>query len=291
MLDTRLSENSAAGSRVTPLLLTFNEEPNLDRVLRALTWAKEVVVVDSGSTDRTVEIAGSFPNVRLVERAFDSHGQQWEFGIRNTGISTDYILALDADMEVPADFVGELERQFLPGTFAGGITPFRLVFEKRALIGGIYPAQLRIFRGEAVSVTQRGHTQVFQIDGPAYLFKNPLRHEDRKPFSRWIQAQLKYAQLELDRIEKSPETSARDRLRRIGIMPVISALLSYVRAGGPFLGRASLRYALERTVFECILAIRLIERRSSMEASGADPNRQSGANSRTQEPGTRVSTL
>src|ERR1017187_4443060 len=55
MLDTRLSENSAAGSRVTPLLLTFNEEPNLDRVLRALTWAKEVGVVDYGSTYRTVE--------------------------------------------------------------------------------------------------------------------------------------------------------------------------------------------------------------------------------------------
>ena len=260
-------EMSAAASRVTPLILTFNEEPNLRRTLRALAWAHEVVIVDSGSTDQTIEIARSFSNVRVVERPFDSHGRQWEFGVRNTGITTEYVMALDADMEVPADFVVELDRRFLPGAFAGGVVRFQMVYEKRALAGGIYPAQLRIFRRDAVLVSQRGHTQVFQIDGATYSFKARIRHEDWKPFSRWILAQLKYAHLELERIESSAHVSWRDRLRRLGLMPIAVGILSYMRAGGPLLGKASLRYALERTVFECLLGLQLIERKSAVEDS------------------------
>ena len=142
-----------------------------------------------------------------------------------------------------------------------------MVYEKRALAGGIYPAQLRVFRRDTVLVSQRGHTQAFDIVGPIYCFKARIRHEDRKPFSHWIVAQLKYAQLELKRIEDSTNASWRDRLRQIGLMPIVVGALSYIRAGGPLLGKASLRYALERTVFECLLAIQLIEHRPTTGGS------------------------
>lgn len=265
-----LPKPATAASQVTPLILTFNEEPNLRRTLSALSWANEVVILDSGSTDATIEIAKSFSNVRVVERPFDAHGRQWEFGVRNTGIVSEYVLALDADMELSADFVMELDRRFLPGAFAGGVVRFQMIYEKRTLAGGIYPAQLRVFRRDAVLVTQRGHTQVFQTGGKTYSFKARIRHEDRKPFSRWIVAQLKYADLEFKRIDHSVHSSWRDRLRQVGLMPIVVGTLSYVRAGGPLRGRASLRYALERTVFECLLALQLIERKSAFE----DPPKQ-----------------
>ena len=88
------------GNHVGPdhtIILTYNEAPNIARALGGLSWAKEIVVVDSFSEDETVEIATSFPQVRVVQRAFDCHRNQWEFGLKETGISTPWVLALDAD--------------------------------------------------------------------------------------------------------------------------------------------------------------------------------------------------
>ena len=64
---------------ITPVLLTFNEEPNIARTLAHLAWAKDIVVVDSGSTDGTLPTLANFPNVRVFDRRFDSHANQWRF--------------------------------------------------------------------------------------------------------------------------------------------------------------------------------------------------------------------
>src|ERR1041384_843985 len=95
--------------KITPLILTYNEAPNIARALGGLSWAKEIVVVDSFSDDETVQIAMSFPNVRVVQRSFDCHRNQWEFGLKETGISTPWILALDADYVVSGELVAEIE--------------------------------------------------------------------------------------------------------------------------------------------------------------------------------------
>jgi glycosyltransferase involved in cell wall biosynthesis len=64
---------------ITPVILTYNEAANIGRSLERLTWAREVVVVDSGSTDDTLAIVARFPNARVVKRPFDTHAQQWRF--------------------------------------------------------------------------------------------------------------------------------------------------------------------------------------------------------------------
>ena len=58
--------------QITPVILTYNEAANIGRTLERLAWAREVVVVDSLSTDDTVAIAGRFPNTRVVQRPFDT---------------------------------------------------------------------------------------------------------------------------------------------------------------------------------------------------------------------------
>src|SRR6185295_10441829 len=93
---------------ITPLILTYNEAPNIARALQGLTWAREIVVVDSFSDDETVQIATSFPNVRVVQRAFDCHRNQWEFGLKETDISTAWVLALDADYLLSDELVAEI---------------------------------------------------------------------------------------------------------------------------------------------------------------------------------------
>ena len=74
--------------QITPLILTYNEAPNIARALAGVSWAKDIVVVDSFSDDDTLQIAASFPQVRVIQRKFDSHRNQWEFGQKETRIST-----------------------------------------------------------------------------------------------------------------------------------------------------------------------------------------------------------
>src|SRR6185295_4953185 len=92
--------------QITPLVLTFNESPNIGRALERLTWAKEVVVVDSFSTDDTLALARGFPNVRVVQRAFDSFADQCNFGLEQ--IQTPWVLSLDADYILSQELVREL---------------------------------------------------------------------------------------------------------------------------------------------------------------------------------------
>jgi hypothetical protein len=246
---------------VTPLILTHNEETNIGATLAALGWARRVVVVDSGSSDRTAEIARSFANVAWFVRPFDSHAAQWSYGVHGTSIDTPYILALDADMRPGAGFAEELAR-FARQSGRSGLVPFEYRVQGRPLLGSIYPAQVRVFARDEVRIEQRGHTQVFTSSAPMYRFHCRLIHEDRKPFGRWVASQLKYAALEAERIRTAPAQSFRDRLRRSGISPAIWGGYAYLRAGGPFAGRAARAYAQERMVFEALLA-RLL--------AGADP--------------------
>jgi glycosyltransferase involved in cell wall biosynthesis len=242
---------------VTPVILTYNEEPNLGPTLAALAWASRIVVVDSGSSDRTAEIARSFANVAWYERGFDSHAAQWTYAIRGTSIDTRYVLALDADMRPGPGFREELARfSELRGDAA--LVPFDYRIQGRRLLGSIYPAQVRIFASDAIRIEQRGHTQVFRpiapMIAPVVRFRSKLIHEDLKPFSRWLANQLKYADLEADRIRHAPTRRFVDRIRQAGVSPAIWGAYAYLRAGGPFKGAASRAYAEERMVFEAMLA-------------------------------------
>jgi glycosyltransferase involved in cell wall biosynthesis len=238
---------------ITPVILTHNEEPNIGSTLASLAWAPRIVVVDSGSSDRTAEIARSFGNVAWFVRDFDSHAAQWSYAVHETAIGTPHVLALDADMRPAHGFAGELAG-FLERGGSAGLVPFEYHVQGRALLGSVYPPQVRVFAKNAISIEQRGHTQVFTADASLYRFRAKLIHEDRKPLSRWLANQLKYAALEAERIRSAPASSLRDRLRRSGFSPAIWGAYAYLRAGGPLVGHAARAYAQERMVFESLLA-------------------------------------
>jgi glycosyltransferase involved in cell wall biosynthesis len=262
--------NAGAGLQITPLILTYNEEPNIARTLESLGWANRVVVLDSGSTDATEEIARSFANVAWFVRPFDNHRAQWEYGIRGTEIDSDYVLALDADMSVSQSFAQEAEADFLPHNFVGAITAFQYRILNRPLNGSIYPSQLRVFKPASVRVQQSGHTQEFSSDGRIYHFKSRIIHDDRKALERWTASQLSYSVLEKRRLEETRVLRWQDRLRKLGVMPPIAAAVAYLKAGGPFGGAAAARYAYERATFECLLAIRLMSERLEKDQSSRD---------------------
>src|SRR5438045_7613760 len=92
---------------LTALILTYNEQENLRRNLEALVWVPKVIVVDSFSNDQTLEIARSFPNVQVIQRAFDTHANQWNAGLDR--IDTEWVLTLDADYVLTAELQEEIK--------------------------------------------------------------------------------------------------------------------------------------------------------------------------------------
>jgi glycosyltransferase involved in cell wall biosynthesis len=254
--------------QITPLVLTFNEAPNIGRTLAPLRWAREVVVVDSLSTDDTVEIASSFRNVRVVQRTFDTHRNQWEFGLRETGIATPWVLALDADYVLSVDLVAELEKLQPDDQTFGFRANFIYCINGKELRSGIYPPVTVLYRREAASYVQDGHTQRVALDGEVKELRSKIFHDDRKSLSHWFKAQARYTELEARKLlaMERKELGLADRLRRWRfVMP--GAMLGYclIARGGILDGWAGFYYAFQRSVAELMLSLRLIEH--SMERS------------------------
>jgi glycosyltransferase involved in cell wall biosynthesis len=259
---------SSAGEQIVPVILVYDEEANIGRTLNSVRWAREVIVVDSGSSDRTEEIARSFANVKWHLRSFDTHRAQWSYGINETGIKAEYVLALDADMQVPTPFLAELESKFLPGDFNGGMVAFEYSYYGYQLSGSLCPPQLRLFRRSLVRIGQSHHTQEFTVEGGIYRFKSPLIHDDQKSIERWLSSQLAYQTLIEKSLFNGGRKRFRDLLRRLGIMPPLIGALAYIKAGGPLRGAAAARYAYERSLSESILTLMLLDARLKKNGSG-----------------------
>ena len=245
---------------ITPLILTYNEAPNIARVLSGLTWAREIVVVDSFSDDETVQIATSFSNVRVVQRAFDNHRNQWDFGLKETAITTPWVLALDADYVVTDELLAEL-KILQPSTQTDGYrASFIYCINGRKLRSGIYPPVIVLYRREAATYEQDGHTQRVALAGEIKDLDSPLLHDDRKPFRRWLNSQSRYTELEAQKLLATDphELEFADRLRRwrFVVPPAMLVYCLFVR-GGILDGRAGFYYAFQRATAELMLSHRL----------------------------------
>lgn len=247
--------------RITPVVLTWDEEANVQRSVGGLRWAGEVVVVDSGSTDRTLELLREYPNVRVVVRPFTSHDDQWNHGIRDTGVRTEWVLALDADYVVTKDLIGELSELQPPAEVAGYRARFIYWSLAKPLRGSLYPPKVVLFRRNRGRYFQDGHTQRLALDGPALPLRYPIQHDDRKDFARWLRSQAGYARLEAERIRGETRRSWEDRLRSAGVMPPLAALYALLIKGAVLDGRAGLYYATQRAVAEAAIALELWGRR------------------------------
>lgn len=246
------------------MILTYNEAPNLARTLSRLAWARDIVIVDSGSTDGTREIAARHPRARLVERPFTTHAEQWNFGIRDAGITTEWVLALDADYVLSEEVVAEIGSLSPPDGVAGYRASFDYCVEGRPLRGAAYPPVVVLFRRTRAHYRQDGHTQRVHLDGHVDALRGRIRHDDRKPLSYWLASQSRYMKLEVDKLTQADPGSlaAIDRLRNlVVIMPPLMFLYCYLLRGGILDGKAGLYYALQRSAAELVLSLYLLERR------------------------------
>jgi len=246
---------------ITPLVLTFNEAENIGRTLERLTWAREVVVLDSFSDDQTLEIVTAFPNTKVVQRKFDNHAAQANFGLSETGISTDWVLALDADFILTPEFVDELNALDPSAQTEGYRAQLVYCVQGKELRSSVLPQLTVLFRRSRARFFQDGHAHRIRVEGGIENLSSKILHDDRKPLTRWFDAQRRYMQLEAKKLKLSNEDlSLADRLRRLRVVaPLAVAFYCLVVRGGILDGWAGCYYAFQRMAAELMLSLYLIE--------------------------------
>ncbi len=248
---------------ITPVILTYNEAANIGRSLERLTWAREVVIVDSGSTDETLAIAAGFANVRTVVRPFDSHARQWRFAVEETGIVSDWVLRLDADYRVEPALRDEIAGLAPAAGTAACEIAFTYCIDGRPLRASLYPALPVLFRRGRGRFVQDGHTEKLRIDGPVVKLANRLLHDDRKSLERWLQSQSRYQAQEAEKLSTRSwaELSWPDRIRRTRFLgPFAVAVHCLFVKGLIFDGAAGLLYTAQRVTADLILSMHLMRR-------------------------------
>jgi glycosyltransferase involved in cell wall biosynthesis len=178
----RTPENSSAPSSsgratISVAMIARNEEANLPRTLESVRWVDEIVIVDSGSSDRTPEIARSFGAKHIFNREFRGHPEQKNIAIDRC--TSDWILLLDADEVVSPELGEEVKRVLAHPQYAAYWIPRLNLFMTRWLRhGGFYPdRKLRLFKRGATRVEEGvGPHGTPQFKGETGVLRGNLMH-------------------------------------------------------------------------------------------------------------------
>lgn len=248
---------------ITPLIITFNEDANIERTLEKLGWASRIVVIDSGSTDRTRAVLEAHDRVDIIERPFDTFAGQCNFGLSQ--ITSPWVLSLDADYVLSDDLIAELVRLPEPPADVGGFkASFVYVVHGRPLRATLYPPRTVLYRRAGARYSDFGHGHRVTTPGRVEALQHPILHDDRKDLSRWFASQQRYALAEADYLLSRDRKELRriDRLRLMA-WPAPLLILGYTLIAKRCLldGWPGWLYALQRTCAEVMIALAVLERR------------------------------
>lgn len=201
--------------KIAVLILTHNEESNIAKCIEAiLPLTDRIYIVDSGSTDATVEIASRY-GARVEHHPWTTYAEQFNWGLDNFDFDSEWIMRMDADEELTPGLVDELSR-FLeapPEDISGIYVRRRVYFMGRWIKhGGYYPTWLlRVFRngiGRCESLWMDEHIVV--SEGRCIRMQQDIIDKNNKDLTFWTDKHNKYASREvLDVIGKSSDPGRR----------------------------------------------------------------------------------
>jgi len=160
---------------LSALVITYDEEANLEQCLESIAWVDEIVVVDAMSSDRTCELAARFtPNV--FRRPWEGYAEARRYAISKC--HSDWILSIDADERVTPELKTDIEQALKAPEHDGYLVPRKAFFLGRWMKHcGWYPGYvLRLFRKDKARVTERKVHEGMRVDGTVGTLGHPLLH-------------------------------------------------------------------------------------------------------------------
>lgn len=191
-----MTTNSARITAITAIVLTKNEEHHIADCLRTLTWADELIVFDSFSTDRTVEIARQC-GAQVIQHAFQNFASQ-----RNAALAaatTGWVFFVDADERCTADLAQEIRMVAKTDEHAVWSTPRdNYLFGRLTRGAGWYPDyQARLFLvGRAMFDPSREVHELPAFDGALGYLQHTLIHYNYDTVAQFHEKQRRYAELD-----------------------------------------------------------------------------------------------
>lgn len=198
---------------ISVLILTLNEEQNLPRCLDSVAWSDDVLVVDSFSTDRTVETAQS-KGARVLQNRFEDFARQRNFGLVEGKLKHEWVLHLDADEVVTPELQQELLTVAGQAEYDAYRVASKMMFQGRWVKrSGMYPSyQVRFGRHDRLKFQQVGHGQRESLAaGSVGTLREPLLHYSfSKGLADWIERHNRYSTAEAAHFLESADNRAAD---------------------------------------------------------------------------------
>jgi glycosyltransferase involved in cell wall biosynthesis len=250
---------------ISVLILTKNEEVNITRCIASVQWSNDIVVFDSLSTDRTVELATA-AGARVIQHPFVDYGSQRE-AARQVGYHNPWVLAVDADEQPDAELVAEMQRAVEANPNAAAFRMRRKDYFQGRWIKHctLYPSWfLRLYRPDRIRYEPRAVHEYPTVDGTVGELTGHLIHDNfSKGLEDWYHRHVQYAALEgaenirvlndpsskldlLGLISISDPVRRRRALKslamRLPCRPLLRFAYMYVLRGGFLDGAAGLEY-------------------------------------------------
>lgn len=211
--------------RITAVIIVKNEEHQITYCLETLNWVDELVVVDTGSTDRTVELAKQFtPKVYEIE--FKGYGHAKNYGIKMA--TGEWILSIDADERIPPELRREIQNILREESDREGYYIARKPFflGKPILHGGWYPGYvLRLFKREKGFFNSRRVHEEVKLSGRVSYLRHPILHYTDPNLNHYLDKMNLFTSLAADELAEKGE---RFRLFRLLCNPPFMFLKMYL---------------------------------------------------------------
>jgi glycosyltransferase involved in cell wall biosynthesis len=276
---------------LTVVIPALNEERNIGAALLSVAWADQIFVVDSGSTDGTVEIAAG-ADVEVVHFEFRPPGPKKKaWALRELPIRNDWVFLLDADERVTPELAEEIRGVVECGTAAGYCVDREFIFMGRSLRCFRPNWNVRLFRRGLghiedlglEGVPDTGDNEIHEhvsVDGQLKFLKSELLHNDYRGITAWIDRHNRYAtweahlyrKLRSEAIGVGPRAFFRlDPFRRKRVLrrlwvrlpgrPILRFLVWYGPRRGFLDGREGFVFCVLMAWYELLIGLRLRELR------------------------------
>jgi glycosyltransferase involved in cell wall biosynthesis len=275
-------------------ILTYNEETEIAECIQSGLGSDDIIVVDSFSTDNTIEIASKYP-VRIVQHKFESHGKQRTWMLNEIDTKYEWVYILEADERMTPELFQEclkmvkIDRNTLTecDRAIGYYVAERVMFmDKWIRYSTQYPRyQMRLFKKGKVWFDDYGHTEREVCDGKVDFLQETYPHyTSGKGLSRWIEKHNRYStdeawetihQLEkgkvswydliLGKSEVDRRRALKDLSLRIPCRPLVRWIYMYFILGGILDGKAGFAWCTLQAFYEYLILLKVEEISSKTE--------------------------
>ncbi|MEM9537926.1 MAG: glycosyltransferase family 2 protein [Cyanobacteria bacterium P01_E01_bin.42] len=285
-------------------ILTYNEEIEIGACIESIiSLCDDIIVVDSYSSDRTVEIASEY-GVRIVQHTFETHGKQRTWMLRDVPVKYEWVYILEADERMTPELHAECCQVIQSQSeYIGYYVAERVIFMNSWIRHCTqYPRyQMRLFLKEKVWFDDYGHTEREVCNGSTSFLKETYPHyTSGKGFSRWLEKHNRYSSDEAretlrqlnegevrwqdllwGRSEVEKRRALKDLSLRLPFRPLLRFLYMYFLLGGIWDGRSGWVWCVLQSFYEYFILLKVwelreIERSTVLPANTETPSLATG---------------